>query len=324
MPKAFISQSTALFAVVLSFLYLLSTPATAEPLFDGCPSEPIMGRFIEFGKSGKMPKDLGAWLNNPEAQYIEPWKPFDNVDFVGICWVSAWLIHTDEGTVLIDTLYGPFQKTIVDNIKQTGTELADIKYVLMTHGHFDHVGGAASLKPLLPNATFVMTQTGWDEAVESSKRSQGGRRAWDMIEPDRVVADGDIIELGDSSFTIIETPGHTWGTASYLFDVLDGDETYRAVTIGGLGLNAIDGPAQVQAFIDSVDTIRALVKIQGMGVDVHLTTHGFSNNLEEDRIALNSRQSDDGNVFVDSEGLLNQISGLRQRAVQRLEVEKNK
>lgn len=298
--------------------------ASAESLFDACPSGPIIGRFIEFGKTGKMPPDLGKWLNTPSDQYVEPWKPFDNVDYVGVCWVSAWLIHTDDGTVLIDTLYGPFQKQIVENIAKTGTDLADIKYVLMTHGHFDHVGGAASLKPLLPNATFVMTQGGWDEAVESAEKSKGGRREWAMIEPEMVVADGDKITVGNNTFEVIETPGHTWGTASYVYDVRDGDNTHRAITIGGLGLNAIEGPPQVEAYIESVDRVRQLVEGQNMPVEVHLTTHGFSANLEETRQKLATRKAGEPNVFVDPQALLAQVAGLRERAVSRLEIEKSK
>ncbi|WP_376744398.1 MBL fold metallo-hydrolase [Marimonas arenosa] len=298
--------------------------ASAESLFDGCPSGPIIQRFIEFGKTGKMPPDLGKWLNTPADQYVEPWKPFDNVDYVGVCWVSAWLVHTDDGVVLIDTLYGPFKKMIVENIEKTGTDLADIKYVLMTHGHFDHVGGAVALKPLLPNATFAMTQTGWDEAIESSVQSQGGPRAWDMIEPEMVVADGEEITLGNNTFKVIETPGHSWGTASYMYDVKDGDKTYRAITIGGLGLNAIEGPPQVEAYIKSVDRVRELVEAQDMPIEVHLTTHGFSADLDENRQKHMDRKDGEPNVFVDPQALLNQVAGLRERAVERLELEKTK
>jgi metallo-beta-lactamase class B len=299
-----------------------ASPVHAQP-FDGCPSGPILERFVEFGKSGQMPPELGKWLNTPDAQRIEPWKPFDNVDYVGICWVSAWLVHTDDGIVLIDTLYGPFTEQLIDNIKKVGVDFADIKYVLMTHGHFDHVGGAASLKPLLPNATFVMTQGGWDEAVESAAASSG-RRAWKMIAPEMAVADGDVIELGGNVFKVIETPGHTWGTASYSYDVKDGDDTYRAITIGGLGLNAIDGPAQVEAYIESVDRVRALVSSSGENIEVHLTTHGFSNNLEENRQKLAGRKEGEANIFVDPQALLNQVAGLREGAVKRLEIEKAK
>lgn len=301
-----------------------SGTVSAESLFEGCPSGPIMQRFIEFGQTGQMPPDLGRWLSTPPDQYVEPWKPFDNVDYVGVCWVSAWLVHTSDGVALIDTLYGPFQKTILENIEKTGTDLADIKYVLMTHGHFDHVGGAASLKPLLPNATFVMTQEGWDEAIASAAASQGGPRAWDMVEPEMVVADGDEITLGDNTFSVIETPGHTWGTASYAYTVRDGNTAHRAITIGGLGLNAIDGPPQVEAYIESVDRVRELVASLEMPIEVHLTTHGFSANLDENRQKLMDRKAGEPNVFVDPDALLNQVAGLRERAVQRLEIEKSK
>lgn len=295
-----------------------------DGLFDGCPSGPILQRFIDFGQTGKMPPDLGKWLNDPAAQKVEPWKPFDNVTYVGICWVSAWLIRTDEGSVLIDTLYGPHAPQLIASLKATGVDVADIRYVLMTHGHFDHVGGAATLKPLLPNATFVMTQAGWDEAVESAAKSKDTPRAWQMIEPDMVVEDGDTIEFGGNSFRVIETPGHTWGTASYVYNVRDGDQTFRAITIGGLGLNAIEDPPQVEAYIASVDRVRALVEEGGDRVDVHLTTHGFSNQLDENRQKHLARAAGTPNVFVDPQGLLKQVAGLRARALDRLEKERAK
>ena len=310
-------------AAGITLSLIAADTASAQALFDGCPSAPIQARFEEFGETGQMPPDLGRWLNTPEAQRIEPWKAFDNVDYVGICWVSAWLVDTEEGAVLIDTLYGPFQQTLIDNIAKTGTDLSDIRYVLMTHGHFDHVGGAATLEPLLPNATFVMTQGGWDEALESAAASTGTPRAWEMIAPDRVVEDGDQISLGGNTFTVIETPGHTWGTASYTFDVKDGDETYRAITIGGLGLNAIEGPDQLEAYIASVEHLRALVEAPDNGIDVHLSTHGFSNNLDEDHQALAARAPGEANVLVTPDGLLTQIAFLRARAEERLLAEQS-
>lgn len=61
----------------------IAGPASAEALFDGCPSDEIRERFSEFGRTGRMPADLGKWLNTPEAQYVAPWSAFDNVDHVG-------------------------------------------------------------------------------------------------------------------------------------------------------------------------------------------------------------------------------------------------
>lgn len=309
-------------AAMCAAMLSTTTPASAE-LFDGCPSRGILGKFIEFGKSGKMPKDLGKWLNTPAAQKMDPWKPFDNVHYVGICWVSSWLINTNDGSVLIDTLYGPFTNQLVENLKTTGVDFADIKYVFITHGHFDHAGGAHKLKTMLPNAKFVMTQTGWDEAIKSASKSKG-RRAWKMIEPDVVAKEGDTFEIGGNTIRVYETPGHTWGTASYTYDVKDSEKTHRAVTIGGLGLNAINGPEQVEAYIKSVDKIANLTKDTNENVTVHLTTHGFSNGLEENRAKQVSMGADAPNVFIDPEGLLKQTASLRGRAVKRLAREKAK
>jgi len=69
------------------------TSPASSPI-QGCCSAEILARFVEFGKSGMMPQDLGRGLDDPKTQYSKPWKPFDNVHFVGVCWVSAWLIET--------------------------------------------------------------------------------------------------------------------------------------------------------------------------------------------------------------------------------------
>ena len=74
----------------------------ALPDLQGCASRPILERFEAFGRTGRMPPDLGRWLNDPQAQYVAPYQAFDNVYYVGVCWVSAWLIKTSEGAILID------------------------------------------------------------------------------------------------------------------------------------------------------------------------------------------------------------------------------
>jgi metallo-beta-lactamase class B len=211
---------------------------------------------------------------------------------------------------------------LIANLRKVGINFADIKYVLMTHGHFDHVGGAAKLKPLLPNAKFVMTQIGWDEAMESAKKSESTPRPWSMIPRDVVAKDGDVIHVGDNSFGVLETPGHTLGTASYTYDVTDGANTYRAITVGGLGLNAIKDSRQVELYIASVGTIIALIKKQQQPMTVHLTTHPFSNGLTEIRARLAARKPDEPNPLVDQQGILEQLAALRSNAEERLEVER--
>jgi metallo-beta-lactamase class B len=299
------------------------TPHSSAPI-QGCCSAEILAKFVEFGKTGMMPQDLAVWLDDPVSQYIKPWKPFDNVHFVGVCWVSAWLVETPDGAVLIDTMYGPHVDQLIENIRATGVDFADIRYVLMTHGHFDHVGGAARLKPLMPNAKFAMTRKGWEETPADVAMWRGTPNEYEIVEADIVLEDGDSITCGGEVFTAIETPGHTWGTASYLYNVYDNAEKHHAITVGGLGLNAIEGPEQVEAFIGSLDRIKALVEAPDAPLMVHLTMHGFSANLEENRQIFETRKAGEDNVFLNPQAVLDEVAFLRNGAVRRLAVEQAK
>ncbi|MET7016170.1 CAR family subclass B3 metallo-beta-lactamase [Uliginosibacterium flavum] len=297
-----------------------SNTASAPPL-TGCPSPTINALFNDFGRTGKMPPELKRWMNDAASQTIEPYQAFDNVYYVGICWVSAWLIKTSDGLVLIDTVYEPYTDQLINNIKKLGFNPSDIKMVLLTHGHFDHVGGVSKIKSQT-NAKFVMTQAGWSEAQADAQKSQGKPGAWTMpAAADIIVKDGDVLTVGDTKFYAYATPGHTWGTTSYALDVKDGDKTYRAITIGGLGLNAIDGPKQVEAYISSVDRIKAMESDSKNPISVHLTAHPFSTGLTEAKELLKTRKPGQPHPLVDPDGLNKQLDGLRAGATERLAIE---
>lgn len=161
-----------------------------ESLTSRCESAPIAALFKVFGDTGRMPPDLGRFLQTASLQKIEPYKAFDNVHYVGICWVSAWLITSPKGHVLVDALYGPYTEPMLDNIRKLGFDPQDIRQVVMTHGHFDHAGGAATLKAALPRARFAMTAEGWREAAESASQSASRPDRWTMIDKDIVLTDG--------------------------------------------------------------------------------------------------------------------------------------
>src|SRR6266702_2616487 len=207
MPRLTLSEQIMSFGLAVLLVTASGNPLAAQP-FEGCPSKEILAAFNAFASVGKPPPDdWRNWQRDPKAQAVEPWNAFDNIQSVGVCWVSAWAIRTSDGVVLIDTLHEPHVDRLVANLGKAGINLAEIKYVLMTHGHFDHVGGAAKLKPLLINAKFVMTQAGWDEAMEAARASESTPWSWSMIPQDVVVKDGDVIRLGGNSFGVLETPG---------------------------------------------------------------------------------------------------------------------
>lgn len=282
-------------------------PASAFAAEAELNSAEVSRLFGEFAKTHRMPETLGRWLADPAVQLQAPYQVFDDVWNVGVRWVSSYLVKTAEGWVLIDTTHEPFAEKLPEHIEAAGARLEDIKLVLMTHGHFDHVGGARRLKPLLPHARFAMSERGWKEAFESAKASAGTRQAWQMLDaPDLTIRDGEKIEVGGKTFLALETPGHTWGTCSYLYDVkLDG-ETHRAATIGGQGLNAIEGPEQLEAFIASMKRLGD----PAFGVDVDLTAHPFSTGLTEKIPAIRARRPGDPHPLVNRSDYLARLDRL--------------
>jgi metallo-beta-lactamase class B len=309
----------------IAALSLLSAQASAQeqPLTTKCESTPLMAAFVVFGETGRMPPNLAKFLGDAALNKIEPYKAFDNVYYVGICWVSAWLITSPNGHVLIDTLYGSYTSLMLGNIRTLGFDPKDIKLVVVTHGHFDHAGGIGQLKSeLAPGTRFAMTKEGWREGAEDSISHP--QFPWKMIEPDIVLTDGQTITGGDVAIQAFETPGHTMGTASFAFDARDGTRTYRAFTVGGLGLNRIRGPEQVDAFIVSLKRIRALTHDGARPVQLHLTTHGFSTGLTEAKDLLRTRKPTDPHPLVDLPGFRKQLDNLQAGAEKRLVVERQK
>jgi metallo-beta-lactamase class B len=271
-----------------------------------------------------MPQNLSRFLGDVALNKIEPYKAFDNVYYVGICWVSAWLLTSPQGHVLIDTLYGPYTDQLLATIRALDFDPKDIKLVI-THGHRDHAGGAARLKSSLdPETRFAMTREGWREAAEAAVASATGPGPWAMIEPDLVLADSGVLTAGGVTIQAFETPGHTMGTASFAYDARDGARSYRAFTVGGLGLNAIQGPEQVEAFIASVKRIRALTEDATRPVELHLTTHAFSTRLTEAKELLKTRQRGDPHPLVDLPGFHSQLDELQAAAEKRLLLERQK
>jgi len=312
------------FRYAAAALALLSAEASAQdqPLTMNCESAPLMAAFTAFSETGRMPPDLVKYLGDGPWHRMEPYKAFDNVYYVGICWVSAWLITSPNGHVLIDTLYGPYTSQMLGNIRALGFDPKDIKLVVVTHGHVDHAGGIGQLKSeLAPGTRFAMTQEGWREGKEESSHP---RWPWVMIEPDIVLTDSQIVTGGDVAIQAFETPGHTMGTASFAFDARDGARTYRAFTVGGLGLNRIRGPEQVEAFIASLKRIRTLTQDGARPLDLHLTTHGFLTGLNEAKDLLKTRKPGDPHPLVDLPGFRKQLDELQASAEKRLIAERQK
>lgn len=197
------------------------------------------------------------------AQMVPPFKIFDNLYYIGNDFVAAYLIPTERGLIMIDSLYGPFTSRAIDAVRKLGFDPKQIKYVLCTHAHYDHAGGAAQLRALT-GARIGMTAADW-ALLESDRRA--GRLRHEAPVRDLVIADGDVLTLGRTRLKFYVTPGHTPGVLSIEFMVVDGEHAYRAFMFGGVGLN-FEGVERTEQYLASVRRIRALGNI-----DVNVPNH---------------------------------------------------
>lgn len=235
---------------------------------------------------------LMAPLNDPKYQTVPAFRVFDDLYYVGMHWVAAYVLVTTEGLVVIDALYGDWVEHVVRGIEQVGLDPNDIKYVLCTHGHFDHAGGAKFLQDRY-GAKVVITA----EDVELAKASQGHPTLHFDLAEYEIAEDGDVITLGDKQITLYKTPGHTWGAMSMKYEVRDGDQRHSVMTLGGVGLN-FSGVEQTQAYIKSY---RRLIEMQD-GIEVSLPNHAFMAGIFERRDRLAQRTPGDPHPFVDAPG----------------------
>src|SRR5688572_12086840 len=173
------------------------------------------------GGAGAAP-DRAGW-------YASPYKAFDNLYWLGTRQHSSWALQTSAGLIIIDTNFAwATQPEIIDGLTKLGLQPSDIKYVIISHAHGDHDQGAAELQSRY-GAKVVMGAPDWDSTLQRPATAAGGVPKRDVS----VGPDGTKITLGDTTVTVVATPGHTPGTLSYVFPVKDQGRTVMVAYSGG-------------------------------------------------------------------------------------------
>lgn len=222
------------------------------------------------------------------AHAVPAFKIFDNLYYIGNDFVASYLIPTEKGLIMIDALYGEFTSQAIDAVRKLGFDPHQIKYLLCTHAHWDHVGGA-SLVQSLTGARIGMTAADW-QLLESDRRA--GRLRHVAPARDLIIKDGEVLTLGRTRVKFYVTPGHTPGVLSMEFTVLDGERSYRAFLFGGVGLNFI-GVKRAEQYLASVRRIHSLGAI-----DVNVPNHPWVGDVFQRAERLRTRQLNEPHPFV--------------------------
>jgi metallo-beta-lactamase class B len=248
---------------------------------------------------------LGAALT---GQNQNPWyEPFPahrvvgNVYYVGSKDLATYLITTPEGHILINSGFEQTVPLIRAGVESLGFKMGDVKILLASHAHSDHVAGHALAREQTGAKVYVMR--GDENVIASGGEGQYlyTRSRWKPCPVDRVLDDGDEVKLGGMTLVARRTPGHTRGCTTWTCRATDAGKTYDVVIIGSPNVNPgyrlVDNPDYRESADDFATTFRVL---KSLPCDVFLGAHGSYYGMVEKY--ERSKAGSGKNPFIDPEG----------------------
>ncbi len=266
---------------------------------------------------------------------LNPFHIIDNIYYVGTKFVGSHLFTSESGHILIDAGMPSDGPHILSNIDKLGFDCNDIQYLVITHGHIDHLGSAdyiakqvsavvcigeedvsAAEHRALMRFDHFGNKTNEDVSAEINKNKQTFGLAPSPIKVDQRLQEGDEIQLSPISLKVYHTPGHTEGTCSLSFRTKDGGKEYQGMISGGIGVNVFSeeilnmniGGANIEDYISSIKRLRSIK------VDLWLEGHPFFNQAL-DKMERLEKTTDKANPFIDPKGRIDFLDKSLQEAM---------
>ena len=247
-----------------------------------------------------------AQISDDESRkWNEPVKPFKivgNVYYVGAKEVASFLIVTPQGHILLDTGFLETVPQIKQNVAQLGFRFEDIKILINSHAHADHAGGFASVKKELTSARLMVSEGDAPLLARGGKNDPnfGDRFLFQPVKADRILHDGDTVQLGGVTMTARLTPGHTPGCTTWTMKVREGSKTYDVVFYGSTTIPGFKlvGNTNYPNIVDDFE--RSFRILKTLPCDIFLAPHGSFFLLEEKIKRLAKDPS--SNPFIDNNG----------------------
>ena len=219
----------------------------------------------------------------------------------GLGWSTVALVRGQGRVILIDAGNFGMRRLISERLSAHGLSPSDVTDVILTHAHYDHAGGLALLKRLT-GATLMASEADAALLAAGGKGDPnfGDKLAYEPVKADRILRDGDKVELGGVTMTAHLTPGHTKGNTTWTMTVTEGTKSYNVVVAGSTstpGYKLVDNPNYPGIVADYQRTFQIL---KSLPCDIFLAPHG---NFYE--LATKSKLLEQGakqNPFIDPSG----------------------
>lgn len=234
-----------------------------------------------------------TYAQSPNEKYRTNWsKPAEplhiigNIYYVGATGISSYIITTSQGLILLDSGTLPMLPVIKKNIEKLGFSITDVKYIISSHAHWDHVEGHAQMKRVTGAQIVALDEdaTAIASGIDSSALNGEG---WEPVKVDRIIEDGDTLSLGNVILTAHLTPGHTKGCTSWTTTVTEGHKSYKVIFVGGTSINSgvklLNNERHPQIAEDYAKTIKLL---KSLNPDVFLAQHPSMYTMQEKRALI--------------------------------------
>lgn len=206
----------------------------------------------------------------------EPFQVAKDTFYVGNNWVGAYLLASDDGLALIDTTMQPQVYLVLENIRKLGFDPADIRKILISHMHYDHIGGVRSLLEH-SGAEVMMSREDWQFMNDRPDQIFNEGYPFGSFTPDGFFDDDVPVQLGSRRIRTVLSPGHTPGTTSFFFKTEGEDgEALLCGMHGGVGLNTLSDAALAgsgQPASIRQDFLNSMLKLREIPVDITLGSH---------------------------------------------------
>ncbi len=254
---------------------------------------------------------LGAQQTGWEAPF-PPHKVIGNVYYIGTKGLATYLITTPEGHIVVNSDFKRTVPALRANTEKLGFEFSDIKIILGSHAHSDHMEGDAVLKELTGAKVMVMRE---DVPMIKTLRSRKYEHP-----VDRELTDGDEVKLGGTTLKAVRTPGHTKGCTTWTLKAEEEGRTYNVAIVCSVGVN--DGYVLVnnREYPEIAEDYEySFRKLRGMDVDVFLGAHGSFYQMEQKYAKLGKGGT---NPFIDPKGFRYYVDAQQRRFREKLEAQK--